>query len=200
MVQHALRREVDNPASLNLPAFEPDSSRCLNAETVSRKGLRSHSLAERAVDNRLASGRRGGLRFRAEVSESLAETSGRGDRTNAGAILVLLGRLTVREAKSHRGRDGNGAARNSCRRSPRCVACWQALQRARTLDQAAMFARAEALHRSSSATRAAGARPRSSLHHVLRSRRRRAFRITDTELKLIAAAAIIGLRSTPKSG
>ena len=37
--------------------------------------------------------------------------------------------------------------------------------------------------------------------HQIRARRsRKAFAITETELKLIAAAAIIGLRSTPKSG
>jgi hypothetical protein len=36
--------------------------------------------------------------------------------------------------------------------------------------------------------------PRSTL------RRRRAFAITETELKLIAAAAIIGLRRIPKTG
>lgn len=32
------------------------------------------------------------------------------------------------------------------------------------------------------------------------ARKRNAFPITDTELKLIAAAAIIGLRSNPKNG
>ena len=38
-------------------------------------------------------------------------------------------------------------------------------------------------------------------HHYSRARRRRkALPITDTELKLIAAAAIIGLSRTPKKG
>ena len=36
--------------------------------------------------------------------------------------------------------------------------------------------------------------------HSLTDRSRRAFAITETELKLIAAPAIIGLRRTPKNG
>jgi hypothetical protein len=36
--------------------------------------------------------------------------------------------------------------------------------------------------------------------HTLARRRRKALPITETELKLIAAAAIIGLSRTPKNG
>ena len=36
--------------------------------------------------------------------------------------------------------------------------------------------------------------------HPVQRRRRNAFAITDTELKLIAAAAIIGLNKIPKKG
>ena len=43
-------------------------------------------------------------------------------------------------------------------------------------------------------------RPRSLRRHSLTRRRRSALAITETELTLIAAAAIIGLSSTPKSG
>jgi len=38
------------------------------------------------------------------------------------------------------------------------------------------------------------------MHHTLALRRRSAFVITDTELKLIAAAAIIGESSKPNTG
>ena len=37
-------------------------------------------------------------------------------------------------------------------------------------------------------------------HYNLMLRKRRAFVITETELKVIAALAIIGLRRTPKNG
>jgi hypothetical protein len=38
------------------------------------------------------------------------------------------------------------------------------------------------------------------LRQILARRSREAFAITDTELKLIAAAAIMGLNSTPREG
>src|ERR1035437_3644854 len=50
-------------------------------------------------------------------------------------------------------------------------------------------------------SKGAGFDSRSSNHaESLTFRRRRAFVITDTELKLIAAAAIIGLSNRPKNG
>ena len=49
-------------------------------------------------------------------------------------------------------------------------------------------------------SRQAGGVSRGAHPHIRANRRRSAFPITETELKLIAAAAMMGLRRMPKAG